>query len=180
MRALVVYESMFGNTKRVAEAIGRGLAARLPVDVIEVGEAPETIRDDVELVVVGGPTHEFGLSSPKTRRAAEAQSVSGVISPDKGVREWVACLHPHADHLVVATFDTHIDKAWFPGSASRRLEKMLRSMGLRSLAAPTSFFVHDSSGPLVGGEVERAELLGRRLGEELLARHPRPGVESSA
>jgi hypothetical protein len=172
MRALVVYESMFGNTKLVAEAIGRGLAARLPVDVVEVSTAPETIGDDIDLVVVGGPTHEFGLSSPRSRRAAAAQSPAGVISQGKGVREWVACLHPHAARLVVAAFDTHIDKAWFPGAASKRLEKMLRSMGLRSLAAPTSFYVHDSAGPLVGGEIERAELLGRRLGEELLSRHP--------
>ena len=172
MRALVVYESMFGNTKLVAEAIGRGLAARVPVEVFEGSTAPETIRDDVELVGVGGPTHEFGLSSPRSRRSAATQSTTGIISEGKGVREWAACLHPHASRLVFATFDTHIDKAWFPGAASKRLEKMLRSMGLRSLAAPTSFYVHDSTGPLVGGEMERAEMLGRRLGEELVARHP--------
>jgi hypothetical protein len=171
MRALVVYESMFGNTKRVAEAIGRGLAARLPVDVVEVSTAPQTIPDDVELVVVGGPTHEFGVSSPRSRRAAAAQSPIGVVSDGAGVREWVACLHAHADRLAVATFDTHLDTAWLPGAASRRLDRMLRAMGLRSIDAPTSFYVRDSAGPLVGGEVERAELLGRRLGEELLTRH---------
>ncbi|HET8617187.1 MAG TPA: flavodoxin domain-containing protein [Actinomycetales bacterium] len=172
MRALVVYESMFGNTKRVAEAIGRGLSTHVVTEVVEVGAAPETITEDVDLVVVGGPTHAFGLSSPRTRDAAAAQSTTPVVSQDKGVREWAACLHPHADRLLVATFDTHVDKEWLPGAASKRLEKMLRSMGMRSIAAPTSFYVHDTSGPLLGGEIERAELLGRRLGEELLSRHP--------
>jgi hypothetical protein len=172
MSALVVYESMFGNTKRVAEAIGRGLAARLPVDVVEVGDAPTTIDDGIDLVVVGGPTHVLGLSSAKTRHAAAAQATAPLVSQGEGVREWVNRLNAHAERLVVATFDTHIDKAWFPGSAARRLEKLLHGMGLRSLAAPTSFYVHDSTGPLVGGEVERAELLGRRLGEALLSQHP--------
>jgi hypothetical protein len=164
---------MFGNTKRVAESIGRGLAARLAVDVVEVGQAPESVADDIDLVVVGGPTHVFGLSSPRTRQAASAQAPAGVVSSGTGVREWVGRLDARADRLLVATFDTHIDKAWFPGSAAKRLEKLLHGMGLRSLAAPVSFYVHDSSGPLIGGEIERAELLGRRLGDELLSRHPR-------
>lgn len=174
MRALVVYESMFGNTQLVAEAIGRGLSARMSADVIEVSQAPETIDDTVDLVVVGGPTHAFGLSSPRTRESAAAQAPSGIVSKGKGIRDWVDCLHAHRGHLEVATFDTHIDKAWFPGAASKKLDKLLRGMGLHRLAAPSSFYVRDSAGPLVGGEVERAELLGRRLGEELLSRHPSP------
>jgi hypothetical protein len=169
MRALVVFESMFGNTQRIAEAIGRGLRARLPVDVVEVGSAPETLPGDVGLVVVGGPTHAFGLSTAKTRQSAAAQAAGGVVSRTMGVREWVDRLHAPSG-VPAATFDTHIDKTWFPGAASKRLEKALRGLGFRTLAAPTSFYVHDSAGPLVGGEVERAELLGRRLGEELLSR----------
>jgi hypothetical protein len=172
MRALVVYESMFGNTKQVAFAIAKGLGARVPVEVTEVAHAPETLRDDVDLVVVGGPTHAFGLSSPRTRRAAAGQSAGPLVSQGKGVREWVSCLHVHRDHTVVATFDTHIDKEWFPGSAAKRLDTTLHAMGMRRLAAPTSFYVHDSAGPLVDGELERAEMLGRRLGEELVARQP--------
>jgi hypothetical protein len=168
---MVVYESMFGNTQRVAEAIGRGLRARLPVDVVEVGSAPERIPDDVDLVLVGGPTHAFGLSTAKTRQSAAAQSMDGVVSRTIGVREWVDRLHADRE-VLVATFDTHIDKTWFPGAASKRLDKALRGSGFRTLAAPTSFYVHDTAGPLVGGEVERAELLGRRLGEEMLSRQP--------
>lgn len=170
MRALVVYESMFGNTKRVAEAIGRGLAARVAVEVVEVGHAPTRVDDDVDLVVVGGPTHAFGLSSERTRKSAADQAPAGVVSDSTGVREWVTRMTAQQGHVAVAAFDTHIDKKWFPGAASKRLDKMMRGRGMSSLAAPTSFYVHDTMGPLVGGELERAELFGRRLGEELLSR----------
>jgi hypothetical protein len=169
MRALVIYESMFGNTQRVAEAIGRGLAAKVSVDVMEVGHAPLHLGDDVDLVVVGGPTHAFGLSSERTRRSASEQAPTGIVSTGPGVREWVECLAAHGGRLAVAAFDTHVDKTWVPGAASRTLDKRMRAMGLFVLEAPTSFYVHDTTGPLVGGELERAELLGRRLGEQLLA-----------
>jgi len=169
MRALVIYESMFCNTQRVAEAIRRGLATRVTVDVIEVGRAPRDVDDDVDLVVVGGPTHAFGLPSERTRRSAAEQAPAGIVSHGPGVREWVACLAAHGGRLAVAAFDTHIDKTWVPGAASRKLDKMMRGMGLFVLEAPTSFYVHDMTGPLVGGEAERAELLGRRLGDELLS-----------
>ena len=58
MRALVIYESMFGNTQQVAQAIGEGLALILSADVVEVGHAPATVPVDVSLLVVGGPTSE--------------------------------------------------------------------------------------------------------------------------
>jgi hypothetical protein len=176
MRALVIYESMFGNTQRVAEAIGRGLAARVAVDVLEVGRAPLQLEDDVDLVVVGGPTHAFGLSRERTRRAAADQAPAGIVSTGPGVREWVGCLAPHGGRLAVAAFDTHVDKTWVPGAASRKLDRRMRAMGLFVLEAPTSFYVHDTTGPLVGGELERAELLGRRLGEQLLASRVRVPV----
>jgi flavodoxin len=67
MRALVVYESMFGNTQAIANAIVQGLSGRMRVEALEVGVAPATIDDDVALLVVGGPTHAFGLSRPQTR-----------------------------------------------------------------------------------------------------------------
>jgi Flavodoxin len=170
MRALVVYESMFGNTQQVAQAIGRGLGARVPVEVVEVGHAPQQVDDGVDLVVVGGPTHAFGLSSERTRKSAADQAPGEIISSTTGVREWVERLPARGGQLLVAAFDTHIDKTWVPGAASKRLDKMMRGMGFVSLAAPTSFYVHDSMGPLVGGELERAELFGRRLGEELMSR----------
>ena len=57
MKALVVYESMFGNSEQVARAIGAGLAENMEVDVTAVATAPATVPPDVSLVVIGGPTH---------------------------------------------------------------------------------------------------------------------------
>lgn len=60
--ALVVFESMFGNTAEVARAVARGLDDHAPTEVVEVGAASARLAEDVDLVVVGGPTHAFGLS----------------------------------------------------------------------------------------------------------------------
>ena len=69
VHALVVYESMFGNTAAIARAIADGLAAKLDVQIVEVSKAPTTLGE-IDLVVAGGPTHVFGLSRPSTRRSA--------------------------------------------------------------------------------------------------------------
>jgi flavorubredoxin len=74
MRALVIYESMFGNTQQVANAVGDGLARTLPADVVEVGHAQATVPVNVSLLVVGGPTHAFGMSRQKTRADAAGQT----------------------------------------------------------------------------------------------------------
>ena len=58
-RALVIYESMFGNTRAVAEAIADGLRSRFETEIVEVRGAPVEIPDDVSLVVIGGPTVGF-------------------------------------------------------------------------------------------------------------------------
>ena len=73
MHALVIYESMFGNTEKVAATIGEALAAHGRTDVVEVGHAPDVIDDDIDLLVVGGPTHVHGMKSPEhARRRDEA------------------------------------------------------------------------------------------------------------
>ena len=74
MNALVVYESMYGNTEQIARAIGNGLAERTTVEVIEVGIAPTALAPDVGIIVVGGPTHAFGMSRAGTREAAAKEA----------------------------------------------------------------------------------------------------------
>ena len=68
MRALVVYESSFGNTGRVASAIWEGMFSLLEdVSLLEVGAAPSVLPQELELLVVGAPTQVFGMSRPVTR-----------------------------------------------------------------------------------------------------------------
>src|SRR4051794_16604012 len=92
MDALVVYESMYGNTHEVAEAIGRGLAKECAVRVVPVSEATSSLVASVDLLVVGGPTHVHGLSRESTRRAAIDDAKPELeIDPDAagdGLREW--------------------------------------------------------------------------------------------
>ena len=64
MRAVVVYESMYGNTRVVAEAIGAGLGEEHDVVVVPAGEADESVVDGAQLLVVGGPTHAHSMTRP--------------------------------------------------------------------------------------------------------------------
>ena len=84
-QALVVYESMFGNTEQVAEAIGEGLRSKVEAEVVRVDRAPEVLPDSLDLLVVGGPTHAFSMSRPGTRESASAQGT--VVMPSQvGIR----------------------------------------------------------------------------------------------
>ena len=62
VRALVVYESMFGNTERIARAIRDGLRQSVPTEIVPAYRAPTVVPADVRLLVVGGPTHAFSMS----------------------------------------------------------------------------------------------------------------------
>src|ERR671924_1273561 len=91
-RALVIFESMFGNTRTIAEAVAEGLSSRFATDLTEVSVAPTRIPEDVSLVVVGGPTHAFGLTRPRTREDAARQADAPVVSARIGVREWLGAI----------------------------------------------------------------------------------------
>jgi flavorubredoxin len=169
MRALVVYESMFGNTQTIAEAIADGLATLADVSAVEVSAAPTTIGDDVDVLVVGGPTHAFTLSRASTRRDAADKAGQLLVSSGKGLREWLAEVRIDGP-LVAATFDTKVRTPHLPGSAAKAAAKRLRHLGLRLAAPATTFYVDGMTGPLVDGERARAQTWG----EQLVARVPRP------
>ena len=168
MRALVVYESMYGNTRQVAEAIAAGLAPHLEVLAVEVGAAPATIGDDVALLVVGGPTHAHGMSNAETRRNAAGKAPGGPVSPRIGMREWLAALRGGSSRVAATAFDTRIKGPGFLwGSAARGADKELRRLGFRVAAEPESFLVKGPMGPVVNvvadGELERARAWGAKL-----------------
>lgn len=171
MRALVVYESMFGNTEEVARAIGEGIEASMHADVVEVGAAPDTVPADVTLLVVGGPTHAFSMSWPTTRRDAAQRAATTVVSRDRGIREWLGGLPAATTDTVATSFDTRVTSR-VTGSAARAASRRLDRLGYRVDAAFTSFRVTDVTGPLVDGELDRARDWGRALGAEAAARRP--------
>ena len=164
MRALVVYESMFGNTQAIADAVAEGLGAHLRVDAVEVGAALTAVGDDVALLVVGGPTHAFGMSRPGTRQDAGRQAEHGLVSAGIGLREWLTAVHGGSGSVAAAAFDTRIDRPRLPGSAARAAEKRLGRLGFRIVAPAKSFYVDGTQGPLLDGELERARRWADQLG----------------
>lgn len=165
MRFLVVYESLWGNTEQVARAVAAGLGDAITVDVVEVGTAPAVPADDVDLLVVGGPTHTFSMSRPGTRSEAVTRGASNT-APGPGIREWIAALPTVTDGLLVATFDTRVEKVQrLPGSAARKAGRLLRRRGYAQVLDPESFYVADVDGPLLDGEIDRASAWGGRLGD---------------
>jgi len=165
MRALVVFESMFGNTGVVARAVADGVGECFDVAVAEVGSAPTQLPDDVGLLVVGGPTHAFGLSRPTTRDdAAKQVGHDRLVSRGRGLREWLDDVESSSG-MPAATFDTHIDKR-FPGSAANAARRRLRARGY-DVRAAESFHVTDTRGPLADGEVARARAWGADLAGRL-------------
>ncbi len=166
MHALVVFESMYGNTEAIARAVAEGLSTRADVDVAEVGTAP-TVLDHFDLLVVGGPTHAYGMSRPHTRETAAERADGELVSQSIGQREWLATIDGGTQGLAAAVFDTRIAKPRLPGSAARAAGRRLRRLGVQLVIRPESFYVADGSGPLVDGEVQRARRWGEAIGLKL-------------
>lgn len=156
MRALVVYESMFGNTRDLAAAMADGLTARgAIVELVDADAAPVELAGRFDLVVAGAPTHAFSLPKPQTRADAARRLDSGsLVSAGTGVREWVERVRVDKGQPT-ATFDTKVDKPRLPGSAARAAARRLRDRGATIIGSRT-FHVHGTLGPLVDGEPERA------------------------
>ena len=168
MKALVVYESMYGNTHHVAEAIADGIRLDAEVEVVPVRKADAALLGDVDLLVVGGPTHIHGMSRPSTRKGAiEAAAKPDAdldVDPDAagpGLRDWfdgVARVPGRA-----AAFDTRrTGPAAVTGRASKGIARHLRHAGARLVAEPESFLVTKDEVP-VEGELDRARHWGAGL-----------------
>jgi len=167
MNVVVVYESMYGNTHTVAEAIANGLVNVADVHVRTLAEATPDVIEIAELVVVGGPTHVHGMSRPSTRKAAvEAVDKSEELhldpdAPGVGMREWFAGLPKFEGSA--AAFDTRIDApAVLTGRASKGIARQLRTHGFTLIAPPESFLVTKHN-VLEDGEAARAERWGVQL-----------------
>jgi len=176
MRALVVYESMYGNTRLVASKIADGLRPRFEVTVVPVAAATEELAGTADLLVVGGPTHLHQMPTAGSRKmaaaVAEKQDSDLVLEPGAdgpGIREWLPGIGPgHGQRLAVA-FDTRI--AGMPaltGRASRGISRLLKKRGYRLIAEPQSFLV-DKRNVLAEGQQTRATQWGSTIAGLALA-----------
>ena len=169
MRALVVYESMYGNTHAIADSIADGLRATHEVTVVPAGEASGQLIAEADLLIVGGPTHVHGLSSRSSRRTArQAAAKDGSelrLDPHAGgtgLRDWLDALDRRAG--LAAAFDTRAHGLpVFTGRASHAISRLLKRHGYRLVAAPDSFLVNGQN-TLLDGEAGRALRWGMTVG----------------
>lgn len=160
MTTLVVHESMFGNTRAVAQAIAAALPG--PVVTTDVVDAPNPLPAHIDLLIVGGPTHAFSMSRSSTRHDAVAQGAAPE-DESRGIRDWLGALPP-SPQMAVATFDTRVAKVRrLPGSAARSASRVVEKRRLGHVIAMESFYVDGVDGPLLAGEVERAGHWARTL-----------------
>lgn len=176
MKAVVAYESIYGNTRKVAEAIAAGLEPLGEVEVISVNQADAGAADGAEALIVGGPTHMHGLATSMSRKQAaqaaeeeEDVDVEPGAADGLGLRKWLS--ERSGGGSPAAAFDTRMDRsAVLTGAAARGIAKRLRRRGYDLVADPESFLVEDSEGPLVEGELDRARDWGQSLAERLSPR----------
>lgn len=170
LRAQVVHESLFGNTAWIALAITEGLRLEgFDTSVDDVRFA--VCADDVDLLVVGAPTHAFSLSRPSTRQEAVRQGAPPETAA-LGLREWIeAAPAPDPSNRMAAVFDTRVRKVkHLPAAASRTAGRLLRRKGYLLVVPPHGFLVEDVAGPLSEGQLKKATAWGRHLAAEARAR----------
>jgi Flavodoxin len=172
MRAAVVYESMFGGTRALAEAVAQGLSSDEPVRVFRAADADPELVTDLDLLVVGAPTHVHGLPRASSRRSAQDAVTTSEgrlrLEPGAdtatGVREWLEGLGPL--RTCAPVFDTRAKgPGWLTGRASKRIARALRRRGASIVVAPESFLTERNA--LVAGEVERARAWGASVAGRL-------------
>jgi hypothetical protein len=162
MRALVVYESLYGNTHEIADHVAEGLGSAFETTVVHVDDATFDLVRTTHLLVVGGPTHIHGMTSARSRAGGiEGAAKSAELPPldehagGAGLREWFDGL-PAGHDTAAAAFDTRFDGSpLLTGAASHGIAKRLRRHGFRVVVEPESFLV-DKKTRLVAGEAERA------------------------
>jgi hypothetical protein len=165
MRALVVYESMFGSTAAIAEAVATSLRdSGLDVEARPISKTEPAEAGDVDLLIVGGPTHRHGLSSSKSRQAAAGNAKNTFREPtlEPGLRDWLKQLPPSGGQLRTA-FDTRFNLSMIvTGSAAKAIARRLKQGGNQLVVQPESFFVSNEH-ELLDGELERSARWGAEV-----------------
>jgi hypothetical protein len=156
--AWIVYDSVHGNTRAVAEAIGDGVRSSGPVHVVAAGDAQLEQLRDARLVVLGCPTHAFSLSPAMKTLAAKLPpgSLDGVPVAAFDTRFALEDMPARILKVIVPLVGK---RAWAASELARRAARA----GARMVDEPHGFFVRETEGPLAEGELERATAWGREL-----------------
>jgi len=164
MKAVVVYESLWGNTAAIARAIAEGIGPE--ARALSTAEATGAAMTEVGLLVAGAPVIAFALPSDKIRESIAADPGKAPTPADlshPSMRSWLDAL-PEG-HGRSAAFETRL--RFSPGGATPGIERGLERAGYRPIAKRRRFMVKGAYGPLRDGEVERARLWGGELAKAM-------------
>jgi len=157
MKAVVVYESLWGNTAAVARAIAEGIGPEA-VALSTAEATPEVVRD-AKLIVAGAPIQGFSLPTDRMRAGVRTDTQPAPDLSAPTLRSWLE--HLPAGQGRSAAFDTKI--RWSPGSAASVIDRELAKAGYAPLVKAEHFIVAGQTGPLKDGELERARAWGGQL-----------------
>ncbi len=150
MGMLLIYDSQYGNTEKIARAIGKVMAEHGEVRIARLGDAKPDQLAGLDLLVIGSPTQQFQATEGMRAflKAIPSGSLSGVKTSAFDTR------------LTQAFIDKHPPLGFFEkifGYAAVRIAKSLKEKGGMQVLPAEGFYVEDTPGPLVEGELERAE-----------------------
>jgi len=164
MKAIVVYESLWGNTAAIARAVAEGIGPE--ARALSTAEATPAAAGDADLVVAGAPVLGFSLPTEQMRESIRANPGKAPATPDlsaPSMRSWLETLPSGSGRF--AAFETRI--WWSPGSATSGIARGLSGAGYRPVSEPHRFVVTGRWGPLREGEIERARAWGADLAKAM-------------
>lgn len=148
MNALIIYDSKFGNTEKIAETIAEKLSSYGQAKTVLADKADPQELNDTEILIIGSPTQAWRPTEP-------------VQSFIKNIPEETL------NRMHVAGFDTRFKKTrLLTGSAARIITKRLEKKGADIIIPPESFFVSGMEGPLIEGEKKRASEWAKTIAEK--------------
>lgn len=148
MKALLVYDSFFGNTERIAQAVGNALRAKSEIGVLRVGDVKSMDLANLDLLIVGSPTRGF---RPTEGIAKFLNSVT--TNQLRGVEVAAFDTRIALETINSSVFRFIVDKG---GYAASTIAKTLEKKGAKLRVPPEGFIVTGEQGPLKEGELERA------------------------
>lgn len=164
MKAVVVYESLWGNTAAVARAVAEGLGPGVPV--LPPDEAVGEALAGVELIVAGSPVLAFSLPTEQIRAGIRKDPGPKAPRPadlsHPSLRSWLDTLPAGSGRF--AAFETRV--RYSPRGATSTIADKLEKAGYRRLTRDERFVVKGKYGPLRDGELERAREWGARLAKD--------------
>lgn len=162
MKAIVVYESHWGNTAAIARAIAEGIGPT--TRALSTAEAVGDALAGVDLIVAGAPLLGFSLPTEAMLKGLAGNAGRDPTPPDlshPALRAWLDTLP--AGSGGAAAFETRI--WWSPGSAAKTALGRLVHKGYQPVAKAQRFIVQGKYGPLRAGELERAKRWGAELAQ---------------